>query len=102
MKARKISGIILGLFFIIISLPLTLKIVPPNPFYGVRTSSTFNNLEAWYTVNFYAGLAFLILGVFYTFMYSFLKKELITNKMFLITSIIPALVAILLVIYAAI
>ena len=99
---KKIIGIILGLNFIILSLPLVLKIVPPNSFLGVRTPKTFNSIETWYTVNFYAGIAFLILGLSIFSLYTVKKAEKITNKFFLISLNVPILIIISLVLLSAI
>ena len=46
------SGItIIGLLFFILALPLWLRLVPMNSFYGVRLPSTFASDERWYDVN---------------------------------------------------
>jgi len=42
------------------AIPLILKIVPPNRFYGFRTSRTLSNRELWLRVNRFAGWALLI------------------------------------------
>jgi len=44
----------------IVSIPLILKIVPPNPLYGFRTPSTVASPALWYRVNAFAGWALLI------------------------------------------
>ncbi len=46
-----------------LGIPLALKLVPPNRFYGFRTSTTFSSLEAWYRMNFATGLALIAAGV---------------------------------------
>jgi len=46
-----------------LGIPLALKIVPPNRFYGFRTPTTFSSLEAWYQINFATGLALIAAGV---------------------------------------
>ena len=46
-----------------LGIPLALKMVPPNRFYGFRTSTTFSSLEAWYQINFATGLALIAAGV---------------------------------------
>jgi hypothetical protein len=53
----------LPLLTILLGLPLALKLVPPNRFYGFRTATTFSSLEAWYQINFATGLALLAAGI---------------------------------------
>ena len=47
----------------VLGIPLALKLVPPNRFYGFRTSAAFSSPEAWYQVNFATGLALIAAGV---------------------------------------
>jgi hypothetical protein len=47
----------------VLGIPLALKSVPPNRFYGFRTSATFSSLEVWYKVNFATGLALIAAGI---------------------------------------
>jgi len=42
------------------SVPLALRLVPPNALYGFRTCFTRSNREAWYTVNAVVGWAMLL------------------------------------------
>lgn len=42
------------------SIPLIMKKVKPNPWYGFRVPKTLNNPEIWYPANAYAGRALLI------------------------------------------
>ena len=42
-----------------ISIPLILRAVPPNPWYGFRTKATLADRELWYRANYFAGWAFL-------------------------------------------
>ncbi len=51
------------LLFAVISLPLALGLVEPNPFYGVRTAATFASEEAWYRANRASGLAGVVAGL---------------------------------------
>lgn len=41
------------------SVPLMLKLVPPNPIYGVRTEKALDSPEIWYQVNLFGGRALL-------------------------------------------
>ena len=47
----------------VVSIPLILKMVPPNHLYGFRTPSTLSNRELWYRANVFAGWALLIAAV---------------------------------------
>ena len=42
-----------------VSLPLVLKLIPPNRVYGVRTSQTLADREVWFRVNRIAGVALM-------------------------------------------
>lgn len=42
------------------AVPLALRLVPPNAFYGFRTSFTRGNREGWYAVNAATGWAMLL------------------------------------------
>ena len=46
-----------------ISLPMALGIVPPNGFYGLRTTRSLASAEIWYASNFQAGIAGVVLGL---------------------------------------
>ena len=48
---------------LVVGIPLALKLVPPNQFYGFRTSMTFSSPEAWYQINFATGLAMIAAGL---------------------------------------
>ena len=43
-----------------VSIPLILKLVPRNSFYGFRTASTLSSDEIWFRANSFAGWALLI------------------------------------------
>ncbi len=51
---------VIGLLFFILALPLWLKMVPVNQFYGLRIPSTMVSDERWYAANAHAGRVFLI------------------------------------------
>jgi len=46
-----------------LGIPLALRLVPPNRFYGYRTATTFASPEAWYRINLATGLALIAAGV---------------------------------------
>ena len=54
-----------GLLFIILSIPLILKKVPPNPIYGFRTKKTLSDKQIWYKANYYCGLQLFYVGLIY-------------------------------------
>lgn len=45
-----------------LSVPLILRKVPPNPFYGLRTRRTFSSRRIWYAANRIAGIWLTIAG----------------------------------------
>jgi SdpI/YhfL family protein len=61
-------------------IPLALKFVPPNRFYGFRTSTTFSSLAAWYQINFATGLALIAAGLVGLLSVLLLSKGMITLK----------------------
>jgi len=48
------------ILLIIISIPLILRVVPPNGVYGFRTASTQSNSAIWYPANAFLGWALLV------------------------------------------
>jgi uncharacterized membrane protein len=42
-----------------VSVPLILRAVPPNRWYGVRTTRTLSSEKLWFRANHFAGWAFL-------------------------------------------
>lgn len=46
----------------VLGVPLALKLIPPNRFYGFRTRKAFSSLEAWYRINCATGLALIAAG----------------------------------------
>ena len=57
LRARLIATCVI---FALISVPLILKLVPPNGVYGFRTSITRASDANWYQANFFSGLALLV------------------------------------------
>ena len=53
---------VVGLVLIGISIPLIMRKVPPNSFYGCRTRKTLSNPRIWYEANHTAGIDFCIAG----------------------------------------
>src|SRR5262249_45823741 len=46
-----------------LGIPLVLRLVPPNRFYGFRTTTTYSSTDAWYQINFATGLALVAADV---------------------------------------
>jgi hypothetical protein len=51
-----------GVLLVVLSIPLMLKKIPPNPIYGFRVSQTLENSETWYAVNQYAARRLVFTG----------------------------------------
>ena len=47
----------------ILSVPLVLRVVPPNGVYGFRTSETFSDPAIWYSANAFLGSALLAAAI---------------------------------------
>lgn len=54
---------LVGLLFVVISIPLILGKVPPNSFYGCRTTKTLSDPKIWYEANRISGQDFCISGI---------------------------------------
>jgi len=54
-----LSAVLLILF----AVPLWMRMVPPNRFYGVRTRATLDDEQRWYAVNASTGFDLLLSGV---------------------------------------
>lgn len=52
-----------GLLLAIISIPLILRKIGPNPWYGFRVKKTLEDPAVWYPVNAYAGKRLLVVGL---------------------------------------
>lgn len=48
------------LAILLVSVPMILQLVPPNPLYGFRTPRTLANPGIWYRANLFAGWALAI------------------------------------------
>jgi len=59
----RIFFIAIPTFLIITGIPLALRLVPPNRFYGYRTATSFASPEAWYQLNWATGLALIAAGI---------------------------------------
>jgi hypothetical protein len=50
----RVGIVFLSLVIVALSAPLILRLVPPNPFYGLRTSRSMADEGLWYQVNAFA------------------------------------------------
>lgn len=53
----------------VFSIPLALRLIPPNRFYGIRTALTLADRDVWYKVNRFAGFALILAAALATFVY---------------------------------
>ncbi len=56
--------LVMGVVLAALSIPLLLRAVPPNRFYGVRTRRAFASEQNWYALNAFGGKCLLGYGVF--------------------------------------
>jgi uncharacterized membrane protein len=77
------------------SIPLALKLVPPNRLYGVRTARTLADRQAWFQVNRFAGFA-LIVAVAAAMCFYVLEPELASGRSLagVLALIVPVMLAI--------
>ena len=52
-----------AVLLIVFAVPLWMRMVPPNRFYGVRTRATLGDEQRWYAVNSSAGFDLFISGI---------------------------------------
>ena len=76
----RVLHIALPIFVFVSGVPLTLRLVPPNRFYGFRTPTTLSSLDAWYQINFATGLAMIAAGILGAIAALALDQGLITLK----------------------
>ncbi len=57
------TSIFTGVLFIAIAIPLILRRVPPNSWYGLRVPATFSDETVWYEANVRTAKDILMLGV---------------------------------------
>lgn len=55
--------LIVGVVFIVISIPTILEKVPPNSWYGFRVAKTFSDERVWYAANRVMGIDLLLAGL---------------------------------------
>jgi uncharacterized membrane protein len=52
-----------GILLILLSIPLILRKIPPNPIYGFRVQWTLKDPDLWYPMNAYTGKWLVFVGV---------------------------------------
>lgn len=55
---------LVGVLLIAVALPMLLRRVPPNAFYGLRVPATYKDEQVWYDANAASGRDTVLLGVF--------------------------------------
>ena len=55
--------VLLPIVNIVISLPLVLKLIPLNRWYGFRTRKTLSNPDVWYEANYKGGVGLIVASV---------------------------------------
>ncbi|MBN2084186.1 MAG: SdpI family protein [Anaerolineales bacterium] len=63
MTLLKTIYILGGLLLILLSIPLILRKIRPNPWYGFRIRWTLEDPELWYSVNAYTGKWLVFVGL---------------------------------------
>ncbi|MHC4926082.1 MAG: SdpI family protein [Planctomycetota bacterium] len=58
-----ITFIFCGLLFIGLAIPMVLRKIPPNQWYGWRAPKAFENPEVWYEINWYSGRDLMVIGI---------------------------------------
>lgn len=56
-------SVLLPIVNILISLPLVLKLVPLNRWYGFRTRKTLSNANVWYEANYKGGVGLIVASI---------------------------------------
>jgi hypothetical protein len=54
----------IGLATVLVSMPLVLRLIPMNRWYGVRLPEAFTSGHHWYEINAYGGRLLLVFGLF--------------------------------------
>lgn len=62
-KVNRTVIVFLSIVIVALSIPLILRWVPPNGFYGFRVRRTLDDPTLWYAANAFAGWALLVSGV---------------------------------------
>ncbi|WP_083216289.1 SdpI family protein [Alishewanella sp. HH-ZS] len=71
---------IISIGFTLIGIPLVLKKIEPNNWYGVRIPKTMSNIECWYTVNYNVGLGLVISGIASIMLIYLIYNNFVSNR----------------------
>ena len=77
----------------VISIPLILKMVPPNGVYGFRTSETRSSIDIWYSANAFMGWA-LLAGAVVSAVILVVLPTTAKRWLLLVTFLLPLLLAV--------
>jgi uncharacterized membrane protein len=61
--AFMISGIVIGMLYVGIGIPLALGRISPNKIYGMRTAKTLSDPAIWYRANTFTGKWIIVAGI---------------------------------------
>lgn len=62
-RAQFLRWFVVGIVFIVISIPAILEKVPPNRWYGFRVAKTLSDERIWYAANRVMGIDLLVAGL---------------------------------------
>lgn len=62
-RGVELISVLLPIVNILVSLPLVLKLVPLNRWYGFRTRRTLSNEDIWYEANYKGGMGLIVASV---------------------------------------
>jgi len=54
---------VIPLLFVVLGIPLVLDLVPPNIYYGFRTTKTLSSPDIWYKINHLLGWGLIVAGI---------------------------------------
>ena len=58
-----LAGYVLPGLAVVLGIPMALRLVPPNRFYGYRTRKTLSSADIWYRANRVSGWSLAIAGI---------------------------------------
>src|SRR6516225_9331499 len=76
----RVLSIAMPALIFVLGIPLILRVVPPNRFYGFRTPTSYSSADAWYQINFATGLALVVAGIVAGLLVLFLSHGPVTLK----------------------
>ena len=61
---NRVYALYLPLLMILVSVPMVMRRLPPNAFYGFRTPKTLSSPQIWYEANRRAGVNLIVAAIF--------------------------------------